>query len=168
MCNILDTITFPLSIDEDIFSSLCFFVVSESFSGDCVLPCAIRILASYALVSTTATLSFVSMLSGHFLEKRRTRYELRIRICYQKWSSFNLPLHLLLTASKVVCRWNPALPVTTGIKPETGSSNELKQWNYTKISLTSIIACSWTRKTFWMNIFRSFSQVLETIYTSTE
>ena len=96
-------------------------------------PCAIRIFASYALVSlTTTSLSFVSLLSGHFLEKRRTRYELRIRICYQKWSSFNLPLHLLLTAWAVVCRWHPALPVTTGINPETvrfntNSSSEIAQ-----------------------------------------
>ena len=96
-------------------------------------PCAIKILASYALVSlTTTSLSFVSLLSGHFLEKRRTRYELRIRICYQKWSSFNLPLHLLLTAWAVVCRWHPALPVTPGINPEivrfnTNSSSEIAQ-----------------------------------------
>ena len=134
-------------------------------------PCAIRILASYALVSlTTTSLSFVSLLSGHFLEKRRTRYELRIRICYQKWSSFNLPLHLLLTAWAVVCRWHPALPVTTGINPETVRSfqYELKQWNCTKISIPSSIACSWTRKTFLVNILRSLSQVLETMYASTE
>ena len=110
-----------------------FFAIYESFSWHCSLPCAIRILASYALVSlTTTSLSFVSLLSGHFLEKRRTRYELRIRICYQKWSSFNLPLHLLLTAWAVVCRWHPALPVTTGINPETvrfntNSSSEIAQ-----------------------------------------
>ena len=110
-----------------------FFAICESFSWHCSLPCAIRILASYALVSlTTTSLSFVSLLSGHFLGKRRTRYELRIRICYQKWSSFNLPLHLLLTAWAVVCRWHPALPVTTGINPETvrfntNSSSEIAQ-----------------------------------------
>ena len=96
-------------------------------------PSAVRILASSALVPlTTTSLSFVSLLSGHFLEKRRTRYELRIRICYQKWSSFNLPLHLLLTAWAVVCRWHPALPVTPGINPEivrfnTNSSSEIAQ-----------------------------------------
>ena len=136
LCNISDTITFPLSTDEEKFSSLCFFFL---LSMNCLVgivayrPCAIKILASYALVSlTTTSLSFVSLLSGHFLEKRRTRYELRIRICYQKWSSFNLPLHLLLTAWAVVCRWHPALPVTTGINPETvrfntNSSSEIAQ-----------------------------------------
>ena len=119
-----------------------FFAIYESFSWHCSLPCAIRILASYALVPlTTTSLSFVSLLSGHFLEKRRTRYELRIRICYQKWSSFNLPLHLLLTAWAVVCRWHPALPVTPGINPEivrfnTNSSSEIAQnFNHFKYSL---------------------------------
>ena len=143
LCNISDTITFPLSTDEEKFSSLCFFfAIYESFSWHCSLPCAIRILASYALVPlTTTSLSFVSLLSGHFLEKRRTRYELRIRICYQKWSSFNLPLHLLLTAWAVVCRWHPALPVTPGINPEivrfnTNSSSEIAQnFNHFKYSL---------------------------------
>ena len=39
-----------------------------------------------------------------------------------------------------------------------------KQWNCTKISITSRKVCSW--KTFWVNILRSLSQVREPIYTS--
>ena len=31
---------------------------------------------------------------------------------------------------------------------------ELKQWNYTKILVTSRKVCNWTRKTFWVNILR--------------
>ena len=31
---------------------------------------------------------------------------------------------------------------------------ELKQWNYTKILVTSSKVCNWTRKTFWVNILR--------------
>ena len=155
---------------REIQLTLFFFcAIYESFSWHCSLPCAIRILASYALVSlSTTSLSFVSLLLGHFLEKRRTRYELRIRICYQKWSFFNMPLHLLLTAWAVVCRWHPALPVTTGINPETVRfiQYELKQWNCTKISITSSIACTWTRKAFGVNILRSLSQVLETLYAA--
>ena len=144
LCNISDTITFPLSTDEEKFSSLCFFLLSMNRLVGIVAyrPSAVRILASSALVPlTTTSLSFVSLLSGHFLEKRRTRYELRIRICYQKWSSFNLPLHLLLTAWAVVCRWHPALPVTTGINPETvrfntNSSSEIAQnFDHFKYSL---------------------------------
>ena len=35
---------------------------------------------------------------------------------------------------------------------------ELKQWNCTKIWITSSKVCNWTRKTFWVNILRSLSQ----------
>ena len=43
---------------------------------------------------------------------------------------------------------------------------KFKQWICTKISFTSSIVCAWTRKTFWVNILRSFSQVRGTTYTS--
>ena len=46
------------------------------------------------------------------------------------------------------------------------SIRELKQWNCTKISITSRKVCSWTGKTFWVNILRSLNQVREPIYTS--
>ena len=45
---------------------------------------------------------------------------------------------------------------------------ELKQWNCQKISITSSKGCNWTRKTFWVNILRTLSQVPKTIYTSKE
>ena len=35
---------------------------------------------------------------------------------------------------------------------------ELKQWNCTKIWITSSKVCNWTRKTFWVNILRSLTQ----------
>ena len=42
---------------------------------------------------------------------------------------------------------------------------ELKQWNFAKsFKITSKKVCIWTRKTFWVNIFHSLSQVCETIY----
>ena len=41
---------------------------------------------------------------------------------------------------------------------------ELKQWNFAKRLITSKKVCIWTRKTFWVNIFHSLSQVCETIY----
>ena len=37
---------------------------------------------------------------------------------------------------------------------------DTKQWNCTKISIKTSIVCGWTWKTFWVNIFRSWSQVL--------
>ena len=37
-----------------------------------------------------------------------------------------------------------------------------------KTSFTLSIVCAWTRKVFWVNIFRSLSQVRRTMYTSTE
>ena len=36
---------------------------------------------------------------------------------------------------------------------------KLKQWNYTKISLTSSNVCAPTRETFWVNILRTSSTV---------
>ena len=36
---------------------------------------------------------------------------------------------------------------------------ELKQWNYTKISLTSSNVCAPTRETFWVNILHTSSIV---------
>ena len=45
---------------------------------------------------------------------------------------------------------------------------KLKQWNCTKMLFTSGTVCEWTRKTFWVNILRSLSQVRGTIYTSNE
>ena len=45
---------------------------------------------------------------------------------------------------------------------------KLKQWNYTKILITSSKICNWTRKTFWVNILRSLSHERETIFTSQE
>ena len=42
---------------------------------------------------------------------------------------------------------------------------ELKQWNFAKsFKITSKKVCIWTRKTFWVNIFHSVSQVCKTIY----
>ena len=38
---------------------------------------------------------------------------------------------------------------------------ELKQWTYTKISLTSSNVCAPTRETFWVNILRTSSTVYE-------
>ena len=42
---------------------------------------------------------------------------------------------------------------------------KLKQWNWTKISITSNMACAWTRKTFWVNIFLSLTFCIETTGT---
>ena len=36
---------------------------------------------------------------------------------------------------------------------------ELKRWNCTKILFTSSRVCPWTRKTFWLNILCSLSQL---------
>ena len=41
---------------------------------------------------------------------------------------------------------------------------KLKQWNFTKSLITSKTVCIWTRKTFWVNIFHSLSQVYGIIY----
>lgn len=46
-------------------------------------------------------------------------------------------------------------------KPPVSRCN-LKQWNCTKIPNTSSIVCTWTGKTFGMNILRPLSQVRET------
>ena len=42
---------------------------------------------------------------------------------------------------------------------------ELKQWNWTKILVTSSKVWNWTRKFFWVNILYCLSQVRETIHT---
>ena len=47
-------------------------------------------------------------------------------------------------------------------------SIKLERWNCTKILITSSKVCNWTRKTFWVNVPRSLSQVRETVYTSQE
>ena len=41
---------------------------------------------------------------------------------------------------------------------------KLKQWNYTKILITSSKICNWTRKTFWVNILRSLSHERENYF----
>ena len=48
----------------------------------------------------------------------------------------------------------PGLPFMRRLIGNRSFRYELKQWNYTKILVTSSKVCNWTRKTFWVNILR--------------
>ena len=67
------------------------------------------------------------------------------------------------------CDWPESLlrPVTIWRKPVVSKRTQTVKL-HKKISITSSKVGNWTRKTFWVNILRSLSQVRETIYTSKE